>query len=84
LHRILRNLPHYFTAVLAIFAYVAWTEAKKGTKALEGQVGALQSQLNIMEEDRRTQIGLLDLGTRAIVITQSRIGALEHFHNWRR
>jgi hypothetical protein len=41
------NIPYYLTAIftlaLAILAYYAWNEAKGGTKALRGQLEAMQS-----------------------------------------
>ena len=41
------NIPAYltaiFTALLAIFAYEAWEESTRGTRALEGQLRAMQS-----------------------------------------
>ena len=39
------NLPHFlvagFTLLLAVFAYYAWTESKRGTEALQGQLTAM-------------------------------------------
>jgi hypothetical protein len=41
------NLPHFlvagFTLLLAAFAYEAWTESKRGTEALQGQLKAMLS-----------------------------------------
>ena len=41
------NFPHYlialFTLGLAIFAYSAWIESRRGTAALEGQLKAMQT-----------------------------------------
>ena len=42
------NFPHYlvaaFTLALAVFAYYAWDEATRGTKALQGQLDVLRTQ----------------------------------------
>jgi hypothetical protein len=49
------SLPHYltalFTLLLAIFAYAAWREATHGTRALQGQLSA-------MEADQRPWVGI--------------------------
>jgi hypothetical protein len=41
------NFPHFlvagFTLLLAVFAYYAWTESKRGTEALQGQLKAMLS-----------------------------------------
>jgi hypothetical protein len=41
------HLPHFlvagFTLLLAVFAYEAWTESKRGTEALQGQLKAMLS-----------------------------------------
>src|ERR1019366_9899951 len=48
------NLPVYltaiFTAFLVVFAYYAWDEATRGTKAMQGQ-------LEILKNDQRPWVG---------------------------
>ena len=59
-----RHLTALFTLLLAIFAYQAWTEAQRETRALEGELTAL-------EADQRPYLGLANFIEQPLFVAQS-------------